>query len=92
MKYNGNDSLFRFRAPLLIAEAMPQEATLLRSTLDIVFPRRAQDGIEAFYGNFHCTQLDDDTALITDAALFERKFDDGSFVASSNVMAAIASH
>jgi len=92
MKFNGNNSLFRYRAPLLIAEAMPQEATLLRGTLDTVFPRRTQNGVEAFYGNFHCTQLDDETALITDAALFERKLDDGSFVATSDVMAAVVSH
>jgi len=89
MKYNGNDGLFRFRAPLLIAEAIPHEATLIRSTLNIVFPRRTQNGVEAFYGNFHCTQLDDNTALITDAALFEQKHEGAAIVCSTDVMAAI---
>ncbi len=92
MKYNGNDGLFRFRAPLLMAEAIPQEAKLIHSTLNIVFPRRTRDGIEAFYGNFHCTQLDENTALITDAALFEQKHDGATIICSTDVMAAICTH
>ena len=89
MKYEGNDSIFRFRAPLLIAEAIPQEATLVHGTLKTVFPRRQFNGVEALYGNFHCTQLDDRTALVTDAALFEHVKGYESAVAKTDIMAAL---
>ena len=91
MKYNGNDALFRFRAPLLIAEAIPQEATLVHDTLRTVFERQTRNGVEAFYGNFHCTQLDGNNALVTDAALFQQQLPDGSRSSTTKVMAAIVS-
>ena len=65
-----NREIMRFRAPLYIAEAVPEKAELIRGSEQIVFPRRRRDGVEAMYGNFHCTPLDEKSALVTDAALF----------------------
>ena len=88
MKYNGNDSIFRYRAPLLVAEAIPQKGLLVHSSLQTVFERQRLNGTEAFYGNFHCAQLDGNTALVTDAALFKGNGENGKFWARTTVMAA----
>ena len=89
MKTTENEHIFRFRAPLFIAEAIPQKALLIHDTLRTVFDRQQQNGIEALYGNFHCTQLDDNTAVVTDAALFlTPNADIGEHFASTTIMAA----
>ncbi|MBP5640388.1 MAG: exo-alpha-sialidase [Victivallales bacterium] len=89
MKTKENEKIFRFRAPLFIAEAIPQKALLIHDTLRTVFDRQQLNGIEALYGNFHCTQLDDDTALVTDVALFhDFKAKNGDKWATTTVMAA----
>ena len=62
-----NTKIFRFRAPLYIAEAIPSKGVLLRETEQVAIPRQLIDGKEALYGNFHCTQLTPSTALITDS-------------------------
>ena len=64
-----NSSIMRFRAPLYMAEAIPAKGILLRETEQVVFPRQLIDGVEALYGNFHCAQLTEETALVTDSAL-----------------------
>ena len=38
------------------------------------------------YGNFHCTQLDDNTGLITDAAIYTVVIDEKMNDTSSQVM------
>lgn len=63
-----NSGVFRCRAPLFMAEAIPSRGVLLRETEKVVFPRQLIDGEEALYGNFHCAQLTEETVLITDAA------------------------
>ena len=65
-----NDGIMRFRAPLYIAEADAERAMLIRSTEKVVFPRQCVNGIEALYGNFHCAQLDDKRAIVSDSACF----------------------
>ena len=75
-----NTTIFRYRAPLYIAEAIPSKAVLLRSTEQVLFHRLLNNGEEAHYGNFHCTQLSSDTALVTDTAEWPK---------SSRIMAAI---
>lgn len=62
----------RFRGPLYMAEAVPGKAILLRNSEVVVFPRKNLNGMEGRYGNFHCTQLSKDKALITDALYFAR--------------------
>ena len=64
-----NDKLMRFRAPLWIAEADPERAVLIRDSEKILFPRKNPDGDEVLYGNFHCAQLDEHSAIVTDSAL-----------------------
>ena len=64
-----NSKIFRFRAPLYMAEALPEKGVLLRSTEKVVIPRQKLNGREACYGNFHCTRLTDRTALVTDAGI-----------------------
>ena len=61
-----NTKIFRFRAPLYLAEAIPAQGILLRSTEQVIFPRQLVGGKEVYYGNFHCTQLTDRTALVID--------------------------
>ena len=65
-----NNGIMRFRAPLYIAEADAERAMLFRSTEKIVFPRQCINGVEALYGNFHCAQLDDKRAIVSDSASF----------------------
>lgn len=64
-----NDRVFRFRAPLYMAEADPDRAILFRETEQVVFPRRKCGEQEIQYGNFHVSVISDDRAVITDAAL-----------------------
>ena len=66
-----NAHIFRFRAPLYLAEADPERGVLIKRTESVVFPLRERDGEAAVYGNFHVTQLSDDHALISDSALFQ---------------------
>ena len=61
---------FRYRAPLYFAEAVPGEARLIRASEQVVFPRMKRNNIEYRYGNFHCTPLGENAALITDAAYY----------------------
>jgi len=61
-----NTKIFRFRAPLYMAEAIPSQGILLAKTEQVVLPRQQVDGKEVWYGNFHCTQLTDITGLIID--------------------------
>ncbi len=63
-----NTKIFRFRSPLYMAEAIPSQGVLKRETEQVVFPRQLFDGKEALYGNFHCTQLTENTALVIDCA------------------------
>ena len=65
-----NQEIFRYRAPLYVAEADPFTGSLKRETEQIVFARQQLDGEEALYGNFHVAQLSDSQALISDSALF----------------------
>ena len=62
-----NTKIFRFRAPLYIAEAIPSKGVLLRETEQVAIPRQLISGQEALYGNFHCTQLTPFTGLIVDS-------------------------
>lgn len=86
-----NDKIMRFRAPLFIAEADAADATLCRSSEMILFPRQSRDGIECLYGNFHCTQLDDSHALVTDCALFTEVRNDVMHHSYTLVQAALVS-
>ena len=69
MNDGSNSDIFRYRAPLYIAEADPAHAVLRRSTLENVFPRQRRHETEVYYGNFHCARLSERQALITDSAL-----------------------
>ena len=62
-----NTKIFRFRAPLYIAEAIPSKGVLLRKTEQVAIHRQLIDGQEALYGNFHCTQLTPFTGLVVDS-------------------------
>ena len=84
-----NDAVMRFRAPLYIAEADAERAVLIRGSEKVLFPRRNTDGIEVLYGNFHCTQLNENCALVTDAALRTEVIDDVMHNTSTTVMAAL---
>jgi len=68
-----NSKIFRYRAPLFLAEAIPSKGILKRATEQTVFPRQQINGGEALYGNFHCTQLTPDSALITDSGACNNK-------------------
>lgn len=83
-----NDQLMRFRAPLWIAEADVERCVLIRDTEKVVFPRRDTDGSDVLYGNFHCAQLDEDRAIVTDCALRGRTIGDWRN-AYTTVMAAL---
>ena len=77
-----NDKITRYRAPLYIAEALPDKAQLIKAGEKVVFPRATMNGVEALLGNFHCTQINGNAALVSDSHLFrfnmgkgkERKF------------------
>ena len=84
-----NDGIMRFRAPLYIAEADAERAVLLRDGEKVLFPRQNIDGIEVRYGNFHCTQLNESCALVTDAALRTEVIDDVMHNTSTTVMATL---
>ena len=81
-----NGKIMRFRAPLYIAEADAEKAQLIRSSEKVAFPRQNIKGVEVLYGNFHCTQLDDNTGLITDAAIYTVVRDEKMHETSSTVM------
>ncbi len=68
-----NTHIMRFRAPLFIAEADVENASLLRASEKVVFPQQNHDGIEARYGNFHCAPFGENAAVVTDSALFAEK-------------------
>ena len=68
-----NTHIMRFRAPLYIAEADVENASLLRATEKVVFPQQNLNGIEARYGNFHCAPFGENAAVVTDSALFAEK-------------------
>ena len=72
-KDEGNQHIFRFRAPLFIAEADPFCGILKRETEQIVFDRQQKNGEEAWFGNFHVTQLSGERAWIADSALFSKQ-------------------
>ena len=84
-----NDKIMRFRAPLYIARADAERAVLIRESERVVFPRRKIDGVEVLYGNFHCAQLDDGRAIVTDAALRTEVRDGVMCNTSTEVMAAL---
>ena len=84
-----NGHIMRFRAPLCIAEADVESAVLVRASEKTVFPRRNVNGVEVLYGNFHCTQLSADQALVTDSALFTEVCGDNMNHTSTTVMAAL---
>ncbi|MBR4221302.1 MAG: hypothetical protein IKR81_09115, partial [Victivallales bacterium] len=68
-----NTHIMRFRAPLFIAEADVENASLLRDSEKVVFPQQNHNGIEARYGNFHCAPFGENAAVVTDSALFAEK-------------------
>jgi len=64
-----NADCTRYRTPLYIAQADPAKAMLFMETEAVLFPRSKINGVEGRYGNFHCTQIDTNSALVSDAAL-----------------------
>ena len=69
------------RAPLFAAEADPACGVLKRDTERIVIPRQQIEGEDGLMGNFHVTQLGDDRALVSDAAMFYKHQADRLMVA-----------
>ena len=69
-KDESNKNVFRSRAPLYITEADPENATLIRAAEEVVFPITVHNESIGLFGNFHAVQLDENRALISDAALF----------------------
>ena len=67
----------RYRGPLYMAEADPANAKLIRSSEVVVIPRGKRENIEGLLGNFHCTQLNDKKALVTDALMFRKNMGKG---------------
>lgn len=65
-----NSKIMRYRAPMYIAEALPEKAQLIKASEKVVFPRATLNGVEALLGNFHCTQIDNNAALVSDSYLF----------------------
>lgn len=84
-----NDGIMRFRAPLRIAEADAERAVLIRDSEKILFPRKNINGVEVMYGNFHCAQLREDCAIVTDSALYTERNGDTMSNTSTTVMAAL---
>lgn len=84
-----NDAVMRFRAPLYIAEADAGRGLLFRASERVVFPRRNVNGVEVLYGNFHCVQLGEDRALVTDSELYTEVRDDVMTHTETRVMAAL---
>ncbi len=72
-----NNDCMRYRGPLYMAEADPAGARLIRSSEVVVFPRGKRENIEGLLGNFHCTQLNDKKALVTDALMFRKNMGKG---------------
>ena len=64
-----NADCMRYRTPLYIAQANPAKAQLIAETEVPLFPRSRINGIEGRFGNFHCSQIDGNTAMVSDAAL-----------------------
>ncbi len=67
-----NGDCMRFRGPLYMAQADPAKAQLIRSSEVVVFPRGKQEDVEGLLGNFHCTQINEKSALVSDALLFRK--------------------
>ena len=65
-----NNKITRYRAPMYIAEALPDKAQLVKAGENVVFPRATLNGVEALLGNFHCTQINETAALVSDSYLF----------------------
>jgi len=82
-----NSDIMRFRAPLYIAEAEAKSAILYHASERVLFPRQAVNGVEGLFGNFHCTQLNANCALVTDSAAFFNKRNNSQ--ATTIVMAAL---
>ena len=61
---------WRYRGPLYMAEAVPGKTQLIRNSEKVVFNREKINGVDLRFGNFHCTQQDDNSALVTDAAYY----------------------
>lgn len=88
-KDGSNGHIMRFRAPLCIAEADAGRGVLIRSGERVVFPRRNINGVEVLYGNFHCAQLGEEMALVTDSALYTEVRGDVMTHTETKVMAAL---
>jgi len=84
-----NETIMRFRAPLYIAEVDAERAVLIRDSERILFPRRKINGVEVLYGNFHCAQLGEECAIVTDSALYTEVHGDAMHNTSTTVMAAL---
>ena len=72
-----NGDCMRFRGPLYMAQADPAKGKLIHSSEVVVFPRGKQEDVEGLLGNFHCTQINEKSALVSDALLFRKNMGKG---------------
>ncbi len=67
-----NAEVFRYRAPLFIAEVDAERGRIKRHTEQIVFPHLRRDGCDNHFGNFHAIVTEPGIAWVSDAPLWFR--------------------
>ncbi len=64
-------NVFRYRSAVFAAEAIPDKALLKKDTEKMVLAPQTRHNAVGLLGNFHVAQIDDNSAVVTDAYLFE---------------------
>ena len=70
-KSDCNEHVFRYRAPLFIAEIDGRRCCLKRSSEKIVFDYIQRNGVDGLLGNFHVCNLPDGSGIVCDCRLFD---------------------
>lgn len=73
-----NGDVFRYRAPLFMAQVDMGKGTIEKSSEIVVFEKREQHGVIGLLGNFHAVKLPDGSGIVSDARLYINYDDNGN--------------
>ena len=70
-RHESNEDVFRWRAPIFMAEVDTVKGCLIRRSEEIVFPLMRKDGCPNWMGNFHVAVTGPGEALVSDAPVVD---------------------
>ncbi len=69
-KDESNIDVFRWRAPLYMAEFDADNSCLIKNTEEVVIPLERKKGFGYSMGNFHVSNISDDSCVVSDAPIW----------------------